>query len=168
MSWINRERGCYHSPSGPIFVSFTPRESINSRALLTFSAFWTRIRGALLYRPKDVSPVCSGCHFGCFKILLHSSYPWFPTVELWATSEQCAAKYRLTMSCISFTPSDRSWTSDVIGGYPFDSSFVFSLQIRVRQQTSWVARQRANWAGGGSTICKMFSLAHLETPPRGS
>lgn len=45
-------------PSGPIFVSLTPRELMNSNALLTFSAFWIRIRGALLYRPREVSPIC--------------------------------------------------------------------------------------------------------------
>lgn len=32
-----------------------------------------------------------------------------------------------TMSCISLTPSERSLTREVIGGYPADSSFVLSL-----------------------------------------
>ena len=36
------------APSGPMLVSLTPLEVINSRALFTFSAFWTRMRGALL------------------------------------------------------------------------------------------------------------------------
>ena len=36
------------SPSGPIFVSFTPLDVINSSALFTFSAICTLIRGALL------------------------------------------------------------------------------------------------------------------------
>jgi len=31
------------------------------------------------------------------------------------------------MSWMSRTPSDRSFTNDDIGGYPFASSFVFSL-----------------------------------------
>lgn len=44
------------APSGPIFVSLTPLDVINSSALFTFSAFWTLIRGALLYRPRETSP----------------------------------------------------------------------------------------------------------------
>jgi hypothetical protein len=34
-----------------------------------------------------------------------------------------------TISWISRTPSERSSTSDIIGSSPFDSSFVFSLQM---------------------------------------
>lgn len=48
-------------PSGPMLVSLTPREVMNSRALFTFSAFCTRIRGVLLYRPRETSPVSGGC-----------------------------------------------------------------------------------------------------------
>ena len=43
--------------SGPMLVSLTPRDVINSRALFTFSAFCTLIRGFLLYLPREVSPV---------------------------------------------------------------------------------------------------------------
>lgn len=41
-------------PSGPMFVNTTPLPLMNCKALLTFSAFWTRIRGAWLYLPSDV------------------------------------------------------------------------------------------------------------------
>ena len=54
---MNEEELRKNTPSGPMFVSFTPRDVMNSRALLTFSAFWTRMRGALLYLPNDTSPV---------------------------------------------------------------------------------------------------------------
>lgn len=39
----------------------------------------------------------------------------------------------LTINWISRTPSAKSCFNEPIGGYPFDSSFVFSLQTRARQ-----------------------------------
>ena len=36
------------TPSGPMFVSMTPRDLMNSSAMFTFSAFCMRIRGVLL------------------------------------------------------------------------------------------------------------------------
>jgi len=38
-----------------------------------------------------------------------------------------ASRKLLTMSWISRTPSERSFTSEDIGGYPLASSFVFNL-----------------------------------------
>ena len=48
--------------------------------------------------------------------------------EAWARRSPLVA---LTISWISRTPSERSSTSDIMGWSPFDSSFVFSLQMRV-------------------------------------
>jgi hypothetical protein len=49
-------RQAHNTPSGPIFVSLTPLLVMKSRARVAFSAFWTRIRGFLLYLPSEVSP----------------------------------------------------------------------------------------------------------------
>ena len=54
--WNLRKVETESKPSGPMLVSLTPRDWMKSKALVTFSAFWTRIRGFLLYRPKVVSP----------------------------------------------------------------------------------------------------------------
>lgn len=48
VSMVKRVEMYAHEPSGPMLVSLTPREVMNSKALLTFSAFWIRILGFLL------------------------------------------------------------------------------------------------------------------------
>ena len=57
--WVN-------TPSDPMLVNLIPRPVMYSRALFTFSAFWMRSRGFLLYLPRDTSPVRSGS--GCQKL----------------------------------------------------------------------------------------------------
>ena len=54
---MDTERDEENVPSGPMLVNLTPRDVINSKAMFTFSAFWTLIRGFLLYRPREIPPI---------------------------------------------------------------------------------------------------------------
>ena len=85
------------APSGSMLVSFTPREKMNSRALLTFSAFWTRIRGFLLYRPRETSPKCaiSSVRYGS---LSHRTHDLLFFVQQAASSKAFATHHELYQS----------------------------------------------------------------------
>ena len=118
----------HRRPSGPILVNLTPLDVMNSKALFTFSAFWMRIRGVLLYRPNETSPEihdqperqARGVQ-GLAHNLLCS--PWM-SESFWVARDRARSR---TMSWISRTPSDKSLTREVMGGYPWASNLVFNL-----------------------------------------
>ena len=144
-----------------MLVSLTPRDVINSKAMFTFSAFWTLMRGFLLYRPREIPPIQR--RIISLRCLSHNTMATIPMIS-W-TSQRKKIKIRsvedwlLTISWIRRTPSERSLTRFDIGGMSLASSLVFSLQKRsavcyalpyiqathhLQNVRSWVSRDLAS------------------------
>ena len=100
-------------PSGPMFVNLTPRDVMNSRALFTFSAFWTLSRGFLLYLPKETSPIRDYRY--CALQVKRESIPMISCGRVSKITAGLPSKLIHTINWMSFTPSDKSFTSEDIG-----------------------------------------------------
>jgi hypothetical protein len=111
-----------------------------------------------LYRPREVSP--ENAHRISVPPMLENvdSAPII-SCELPQSSLtlSISAPILRTMSCINLTPSDKSRTREDIGGCPFASSFVLSLQ-----GIHMLSRERDDDLGH-STICRKSVLGRLST-----
>lgn len=122
-----KQRGS-RSPSGPMLVNWTFMDLILSSARITFSAFWTRMTGSRLYRPR-LSPVSASC--ACKRPRPLSAPASFRAK---GSSEGPVGTLQRTTTWIKRVPSAKSVPKSVKGSQPRGSMRVFSLGEAFRRR----------------------------------
>ena len=124
--------------------------------MFTFSAFWTLIRGFLLYRPREIPPIQRWSLACGVWVKYHGDNTHDFLFQRKTSRRDLPNDCMLTISWIRRTPSERSFIRLDIGGMSLASSLVFNLQKEVSLSAMTYTCQLA-------TICRMYAPGYFET-----